>query len=218
MNSTLSIFIALFLTACASTHPGTEGKPLNNDSNIPIIISAENIDLDSTQPFQLIDLTIENKSNDWLRIKRSEVLISDPGKSKLSVVVGQDLKDWAQATQFKLQKDDHNNQMLQLGLLTASSVALGSKDSNPTLQTVGALGLIGTSAWVTSDVLKQALRNANQSEKVPENHLYHSFSVPGKMFTRKWVLLNKPVDTVIKTLYVEIETVDGAKESYAITF
>ena len=59
-------------------------------------------------------------------------------------------------------------------------------------------------------------REAEAALKVPGHHLYTPFAVPGKMFLRKWLLINKPVGTMVNNLVIEFETVEGQKERYAI--
>lgn len=214
----LFITFSCFAAGCATTHPGFEGRSLGGNAKIPIVISAQTIGDPQDEPFQLIEVTLENLSDEWVRVSRSEVVIKDPATSKLSVVMGSDLKDWAQAMQMRLQKDEYNRQLLQIGLSAAgTAIALsGAKNDNKAAIVGGAALIIGTSAWAVSDVIVQSYSAAQQSEKVPENHLYRPFAIPGKMFQRKWVLMNKPSNGVIRTLVLEVDTVSGDKETYEI--
>ena len=221
MNIKLIMSLALlgFLTACASTHPGSEGRSLNTNWRLPLKVSAQTIDDARGEAFQLIEVTLENVSESWVKVNRTQVVINNPAESKLSVVLGKDLKDWAQAMKFRLMKDEHNRQMLQLGLATAGAVASasGTQDNNSALAVAGAVTLIGTYAWAVTDTIQQSYKSAEQSEKVPENHLYQSFSVPGKMFLRRWVLLNKPSQSLIRTFVLELETIEGEKDTYEVS-
>lgn len=207
-----------FLMACATTHPGNQGQSLNKDSRLPFKISAQTIEESQEESFQLIEVTLENTSENWLKVNRSQIVIDNPAESKLSVVLGKDLKDWAQAMSLRLQKDEHNKQLLRLGLTAAGAVAMGvgSKNDDSALVAAGALTVVGTYAWAVTDVIRQSYQAAEQSEKVPENHIYQPFSVPGKMFLRRWVLLNKPYKSVVNNLVLELETVQGEKDTYEI--
>lgn len=215
MKSRLIILAAVtaFLFSCASTHPGEQGKSIAG-KKLPLAISAENIDNPNGEAFQLIEVTVENTSDDWLRISDAKAVISNPAESKLSVVMGKDLQSWAEAMEVRLKKDEYNRKLLQVGLMGAGAIASGGK--NDTVSAIGAVTLIGTAAWAVSDVIKHSYNLATQSEKAPENHLYRPFSVPGKMFQRRWILFNKPSKTVIKNLVLEFETAEGEKGTYEI--
>ncbi|MFN7824952.1 MAG: hypothetical protein ACK5P6_06295 [Pseudobdellovibrionaceae bacterium] len=206
--------LAILITGCATTHPGTIGTTAAGSASLPLKVSAETVDNDYKSPFHLIEVTFENTSENWVKIHRSEVLLGNPAESKLSVVLGRDLRDWAQAKQLQLLKDEHNRKLLQAGIATAGAVAISSNDQG--IANTGAIALVGTSAWAVSDVIRQGYQKAEQSEKVPDNHLYQSFSVPGKMFLRKWILINKPSHILIKKLALEVETVEGEKAYYEI--
>lgn len=207
--------ITLFAFSCASTHLGKAAKPLT-DTKFPITVSARTIDDSPEDAFQLIEVTVENNSDDWFRVNQSEVIIENPAESKVSVVVGKDLNTWAQAMQARLKKDEHNKKLLQTGLLTAGAIMSATSSKNTAASQIGTVAVIGTTAWVVADVINQSYQQATQSKKVPENHLYESFSVPGKMFLRRWVLLNKPSNKKLTKLVVKFETAENEKGTYEI--
>lgn len=210
------ILPALFLAACATTHPGNYGQSLNSPAKLPLKISAENIDRNDNGSFQLIEITLENTEDAWLRLEKTEVVIKDPAESKVSVVLGQDLKDWAEAEKFKQKMDEHNKMLAQSGILAAGAVAAiaGDKDSN--LAKAGTLILIGTSAWVVNDVINASLKDT-QSLKIPENHLYRPANIPGHLFIRRWVLINKPSKKVVSKLVLAFKTIEGETDTYEIS-
>lgn len=218
LQAVIILFLPILLISCATTHPGNEGKSLEKESHLPLKVSAQTIENAKGESFQLIEVTLENTSENWLKVNRSQIVIDNPAESKLSVVVGKDLRDWAQAMELRLQKDEHNKKLLQLGLVTAGAVAAvaGAKSNNAALGTVGTVTFLGTYAWAVTDVIRQSYKAAEQSEKVPENHIYQPFSVPGKMFLRRWVLLNKPSQNLVNNLVIELETIEGKKDSYEI--
>lgn len=217
-NRIFYYMIVLLMTACASTHPGNIGESISPQAKLPLKISAESIDAKKNESFQLIDLTLENTSDAWLKINRTQVLIGDPAESKLSVVLGSDLKDWAQAVSFKQKQDQHNTEMAQMGLLGVGTAAalMGGYRGDSGLATAGAAVAVGTYGWVLTDAISSSINEAQRSEKIPDNHLYHSASIPSKMFLRRWVLINKPVGQVLNKLVIEFETVEGEKDTYAI--
>ena len=208
--------LSLTLFSCASTHPGTTGKSRTEPTKIPITISAQTIDNPDGETFELVEVTIENKSEDWVRINHTEVVISNPAESKLSIVMDNDLRDWSEAMAARMRKDSYNQQLLQAGLILAGVATAASGGKGSTLATVGGITVVGTYGWAVGDALEQSYNTATGVDKIPSNHLYRSYSVPGKMFIRRWVLINKPSKVVIKNLVLKIETVDGEKEYYDI--
>lgn len=205
--------LVLILSGCASTHPGQMASELSGKATAALNISAQNIEASAKDSFQLVEVTIENPSDEWIKVSNAKVIINDP---KLAVVLGQDLRDWAQAMNYRIKKDEHNKQLALggLALAGAAAAASGSSNNNSGVATAGALLLVGTYAWAINDTINQTLRNAEGVPQTPENHLYTNTSVPGKMFTRKWLLLKKPTGLLINTLVFEIETAEGKKATY----
>ena len=218
LHQPVCIFSLVILTACASTHPGKKGYSLKG-TTIPIKISAQNIDYDPKGAFQLIEVTLENPSNDWVKIAHTEVVIANPAESKISVVLGKDLKYWAEAMNERYKIKQHNQEMLQTGLLAAGAVAAvaGVKDGNSNLASAGAGLMTATYGWAVADVISTKIDLAEQSDKSPENHLYHPFSLPSQLFLRRWILINKPVGQHVNKLVIEFETVEGEKDLYEIS-
>lgn len=214
----LGIIGSMLMISCASTHPGEVGKPLTNQKPLPIIISAKEIDSSKADAFELLEVTIENKSETWFRVKSSKVVIDNPVESGISVVMGSDLKEWGKSMMFRKNQEEHNTKIARGSVAAAGAVAMisGIKDDNSNLYNLGATALLASDVWNSTDVINQSIRHAEGVESAPENHLYHPFSIPGKMFTRKWLLLNKPVNQVITKLVVEIESIDNDKETYEI--
>lgn len=209
------IGLATLLFSCASTHPGKEGSTISGGPRLPIKISAETIDENAKDPFQLIEVTFENTSDEWLRIAKNNVVITNPATSRISVVFGQDLLDWAQAMELRKKKDQRNKELLQTGLLIGSALIGGANKNNSVGQVAG-VAMVATSVWMVADSIKTQLRNVEGVNKVPDTHLNHSVMIPGQTFVRRWVLLNKPSNSLIKHLLIQTETVGGKKETYDI--
>ncbi|OFZ29328.1 MAG: hypothetical protein A2622_07890 [Bdellovibrionales bacterium RIFCSPHIGHO2_01_FULL_40_29] len=217
MNSKLVLVIGLaaFLYSCASTHPGKEGHALDGKARLPIKISAEILDENAKDPFQLIEVTFENTSDEWLRITKNSVIIDNPADSRVSVVLGQDLIDWASAIELRQKKEQHNKELLQAGLIIGSAL-VGGANKNNSVGTAAGVTMVATSAWVVADTIRMQIKKVEGINKVPDTHLNHSVMIPGQTFARRWVLLNKPANTKINRLVVQTETIDGQKEVYDI--
>lgn len=213
------MFSLLFLSACASTHPGLEAQVLKSDTSITL--SAQSVDVRENDAFQLIEVTLENVSDGWVRIEKADVIINPNITDKVSVVVGDDLKSWANAMKFRLNKEQHNAALGQIALVAAGSVAAaasGNSNSNTadTAAAVGAAAVLGGYAWATVDTIKAVYRNVEGVDSTPENHLYAKMSIPPKMFIRRWVLLNKPSNGYVNKVIIKVKTVEGTEGLYAI--
>ncbi len=217
-NFVITFFAMAALISCASKHPGNEGQVIGGKKNLQMKVSGKTVDSKPQSPFQEIELTIENTSGDWIRISRAEVLIDDPSKSKISVVVGNDLQSWVDAKQYELKMNERNNQLAQAGLAAAGGVIAvgGAKSGNNNAVAVGAVTALSGLGWAMGSQYSKEDRDAEAALKVPGHHLYNPFAVPRKKFLRKWLLINKPVGTMVNNLVIEFETVEGQKEHYAI--
>lgn len=218
MTSTFKIILMTLITStflsCATTHPGHVGASTDS-SKLPLKLSARVVEQKRDGLFELIEFTLENTSEEWLKITNSKILISNPEVSKLSVVLGDDLIAWAEATQLQKNQDDYNDSLIKTGLMglgTAAMIAGGSSDARVS----GAALVIGTYAWAAGDVLSGKYQTANGVLTKPKSHLYEPTSVPGKMFLRRWALINKPSGVYIQSIAVQFEDIHGVKGTYNV--
>jgi hypothetical protein len=210
------LLLTAMISACATTHPGNMAKSVNNNKDLPLIVSAETVDGDLNGAFQLVDITFENGSDKWIKVNSAHVVLETP--SDFSVVTGPDLQDWGKAMSFEINKQQHNKAVAENAILIGGTAAavVGSKTNNPGLTTAGALVTLGVFGWAVADVVNSSYSKATQAGTFPENHLSHPFSVPGKLFMRRWVLLNKPSKSMLKKLVIEVETITGEKDTYEV--
>lgn len=214
------IFLVILATGCASKHPGSEATSAANASKIPLKVSAKTLENPKGKSFQLLEITFENLSPEWVKISNADVIIADPSKSRLSVVMGKDLTDWAYAMDNELRLYRHNAEVAQGALVFGGSLlsGLGASNDSQILALAGLGAIIGGYTWAVSDTIRFAISSAEHIDKTPSTHLYTNFSIPGQMFQRRWVLINKPNDEVLDKLVLAVETVDGVKDNYEIKF
>ncbi len=216
----LTIPLTLITLACASTHPGQLGQSIYKENKLPLKISAKEIKYGGRDNFKLIDMTLENTDEKWLRISKARVITEEtPG---VNVVLGKDLYLWAEAALNQAQINAQNRNMVLGVLLLAGSAALiashrqGHSDS--TLAAAGATAAGSAVVINAVDEITTAKRKAEESKRITEDHLYSPTAVPGKMFLRRWVLINKPSATPLHKVLVEFETEEGVKDTYAVNF
>ncbi len=202
------------MAACATIHPGVKVPP--KSETLPLAISAQTLEGRPSETFQLVEVTLENVAPTWVKVDKSEVVIDHPETSKVSLVVGKDLVDWAKAMELRSNQENHNKNMWQLGLvglgaITALTSPIGSDSQKAGLAAAG----VGT-GWMAVDSVDKSHKKGTRVNHVPDNHLCEPFAIPGKMYLRRWVLINKPVGTMLDKLVVRFETVDGEKETYVL--
>ncbi len=207
----LYILLMVLTTGCASIHPGERAKNIAGDQIGEMIVSAEEVTNPMEEAFSMISITFENKSGSWLRIDEAEVVIDPALADKVSLIKGNDLRDWAIAMEERARVENHNRQMSQLGLafVGAAAAVAGSRSSNASAYQAGAGTVAASQIWMASDLISYSKSSANRPEATPAKHLENPFSVPAKMFMRRWVLLNKPIGQRITDLPIRIKTVDG---------
>lgn len=218
MKKFILLMITLFALGCATTHPGNSASFIGGQKDLGMKISALPVDdEDAGAAFQMFEITLENTSDDWLRIDKT-TLVTDPAASKVSVVVGNDLKSWAEAMALKKNIDNYNKD-IGIAATTAAGTAVmiaGGVKNDKALATAGALTYLAGVTWATTDVISSYRSQAIGVRKVPESHIYESFALPGKMFLRKWILVNKPSGLVMNNLVFQFETVAGEKAYYEV--
>jgi hypothetical protein len=215
------VLFPLLLASCASVHPGNIADRETNNPKIPLIVSGEVDTSIDAKANEMINLTFENTGDQWVRVDTLEVLINPSELNRVSVVVGKDLGDWVAAYSAKRKLDSYNRSVLLGGLLIGGAIvnaAAGDSDSRA-WQMVGAAGAVSTavgSGMLASDVYSRIRGRAEKPRHRTEASTDHAFAIPGKLFVRKWILMNKPTDRVIDKLVLRLTTVEGEVETYVI--
>ena len=206
-KTALCLLALSFLFSCAHTHTGPVGRSVTRNPIDGMAMSARNVQNDQDESFQMVEITIENTTDDWLRIHKTNLYVTDPAKSKISAVVGSDLKSWAEAMEYKRKRDQYNKGLAQTALIIGGAI-LGSSSDNTTAVVGGAM-MVGSAAWILTESLQFNYNQATNTEKVPENHVFREAAIPGKSFIRRWILINRPSKTKLATIVLEVETVDN---------
>lgn len=209
-NSALLMMAALpfFAFGCATVHPGHKANQVSGDPINGLEISVEELTDPSTEAFSMYSITFENTSADWSRIQGVDVVIGPEVADKVSVVRGQDLVDWASAMQARADLERHNQSMTQFTIaMLAAGAAVASKNEQQYM--AGLSGVAAVQAWVWADIINDSKFAAQTPKAVPANHIGRPFSIPAKLFLRRWVLLNKPIGQRITELVLQVHFVDG---------
>lgn len=222
-----ALVCGLFILGCASTHPGQVAQPLNSMGIEGLTISIQNLTDDpANAAFSLITVSLENSTGEWIRINKVEPLIDKELSKVVSLVKGRDLVDWASAMDASSRVERHNKVMAQMGIASVGALAAltGSYRNDQSTLLVGAAAITAAEAWALSDLINYSKDYANHPDFVnnpnnfPKDHISTPFSVPGKMFLRRWFLLNKPLNKKISVLPLEVTLENGTKATYIVNF
>ncbi len=211
------LLISLFAMGCASTHPGHAGKRLQGETDA-LMVSAETVKEYSDRSNIFLDFTIENKGNRWLRIDQVELEFPNQSGAIHNVIVGDDLRVWAESYANKARRDDHNASLGAVGAVAAGLMVavLGSRSSNGGYAT---LGLATASVGAGFDVKRQIRKgqmSVQNSELVPENYILAPMTVPSQGFLRRWVLVNIPNELIAKNAILTLKTIEGEVLKYEV--
>lgn len=218
MKYGLTLSLLLF-SACASVHPGHESIRDAVSDELGLKISARKIDDDANDSFSLVEVTLENQNDEWVKVASAEIPIDQPASSKVSVVVGKDLVDWADAVAERDKLQKHNRAVVESIAMIGGATAIAVSGNRPNVgNTLGAVVYTGAFGFYLTDIFSNGRRRAESPGTLPDHHLYTPFSIPGRLFTRKWLVLNRPVGTTVSTLGMNLETVDGKKAHYTVKF
>lgn len=216
MKNLILLICSMCLVHCASIHTGPIGQTLSDNKNFPLKISAEEIDGTQHESFQLIYLTLENLSEDWINVENMEVVIAPENQKEVSVVKGKELLDWRLAYAEKKKREQFNGDMAKLALLGIGTAALLGGHGNSNLQSAGAIALLATEGAIAAEEIVDAKHKAERSPKEPENYISNDVTIPGKMYQRKWVVIKKSSNKRIDKLVIKVAAKNYNPELIAI--
>lgn len=214
MKSISSLLLALFLSACASVHPGNHAKIMSGNPDLEVSIE-KNLDYsDPTNQFYTV--TIENKGTEWLRVDEVDLDFSNTENVEHRMVVGPDLKAWIDSTAVRMQVKEQNDHMLDqiVGISGAVVMVASAAKGDRSGLLLGGATTAGAAAHETFRQERQMLQAAESARMVPESHLYAPFTVPSGGFRRAWFVVHTPQKRVTAWGRLKLKTVEG-KDSEA---
>ncbi len=185
-----------------------------------LVSASENKDL-SSEYFTLVDLTFENKSPEWVRIKKIDINFgNEKANADIRFPVGQDLVDWAQSAQQVKAIHDYNVAMA----FTAVGVtgAVMSRHSAASTSGAGMAMAAGAGMVLSAQTISNKLDDLQRAKVVPEDHLLSgSVAIPPGLHKKKFITLyaKKPKEIpYVEKMAVTMTYDDGKTESVIIRF
>lgn len=216
----LRILIAttFMLTACASKQLSRPAELVSSSLAVDLEVSSEVIPEFTDQYNVLMQINLESKDGQWVRIDSAELDFADAEGLVQNIIIGKDLSAWLQAKAEEKKIRDQNKDMASLGILSAGAVLLGigaAKNDHGTLAT-GAVATSGASAYLLTKQARRSKEAAQQAEWVPDTHLYSPFTIPSMSLVKRWILINTPSGRVNRTAVLKLKTVEGDTLVYNI--
>lgn len=197
-----------------------------------IISSTEMRDLGS-EHFVNIDLTLENKTNNYMNVKNVYLDFGNPDRnSQFKIISGQELVAWADAARQNVSINNHNASIILASVALAGLAVTAGSGDNTGLAIAGATTAVGATTVdavrgvrneVRTAASAQMYPNANdRGQAVPESHLYSgNFTVPPGLHSKKWVTIFSSNQIQLKKLRnakMVVEYEDGQKENFNLKF
>ena len=214
---------------CASIHRGIYAVPVNQQGQelderqtpLGLVISCKKDRVYSDDIFTFLNITLENKSDQWIRIREAYV---DFGKQSynqnIMITSGQDVAIWYEAAEERIRIQEFNLGVFLAVLGTVGAIAAHSDSDG--LAAMGALTHLGAVTSLTVMDIKSNIREIESTKIFPENHvLAGDVGVPPGMFVRKFILFHTKDQKLTKDFrqfYLTYQTESGQAETVKVAF
>ena len=209
----LLLIAFLTVTGCASIHPGKFGNEISQKKKDDFIVSVEKVQDFSDPTISFFSVTMENKSDKWIKIKNTDFNCGKECNKKVNVIVGDDLVSWAKAKKDQMDIKKQNEKLLLSGLTTGG--LLFSILSNNNDFVIGGV-IVAASSGATTLVkdLNYEKTKLESPNWVPAEHLFSNISVPTSLFTRRWILVSHPKNFDIGGFIINFKTIEDEELKY----
>jgi hypothetical protein len=189
------------VAGCVTIHSAHPAYPIDEQGHLStqeatrsgLRISGEELTYLSSPNFGVLELTFENNSADWRRIKRVSLDFSGEANNQfVRIPWGDDIRAWYDAT---LQRNQINaiNREIALGVVAIAGMVVASTSRSQPAKAMGGLAALSSVATMLAEHTRDAANSAEHVAIFPDSHLLAlPFAVPPNLFTKKWVLLNTP--------------------------
>lgn len=207
MKSRILLAVAcVTLSACASVHTG---RKVDHGG---LSVSATLNDKMSSDYFELVEITLENRSADWITLKAPSLDFGEALNASIVVPAGERILLWSEAATNVEALREYNRQVVWGSVAVAGAVAAGVSGSNDTMRAAGTGAMAAGLGVLTVKALQKEYDKAARARIFPASHLYAGdVDLPPGLFLRRWVLIQgKKADTLSAVRTVNMRyTLDG---------
>jgi hypothetical protein len=225
----LALLLAMPLGGCASIVSGEYGHPMDASgilaqspqTPLGLVISGAEVRELSSPYFGLVAVTLENKSSNWVRVRRMTVTFG--GKQKDDSVFipwGEEIASWERATYERNAVRSYNTEAALGAVALAGGVIAGTAKDKPIAAAGGVLQAGALAASAGHDVA-QGLEAVEGPHLFPETHLLDvPFSIPPGLFSKRWILLSTggTPGVCVDSMLLDYQTDSGQEERVWLRF
>jgi hypothetical protein len=214
---------------CASIHRGIYAVPIDQQgqeldekqSTLGMMISCRKDRTYSDDGYTFLQLTLENKSNDWIRIREAYVDFGYQSYNQnIKIISGQDLATWYEATEERIRVQEFNLGVFLAVLGTVGAIAAHSDSDG--VAAMGALTHLGAVTSLTALEIQSNIREIESAKIFPESHLLAGdTSIPPGLFLRKFILFHtgdQKIAKGFKHFFLTYQTESGQAETVKVVF
>jgi hypothetical protein len=232
LQSGLVGVLLLGLAGCAEMVGGRQGTSLDAEGKpseaaakaAKLKVSAGEINRMSSPYFGEIELTFENPTGQWVRVKTVQVDFGDEKKNKAAAIPwGMQLESWIEATRQRnaLRNADEAATLEIIAGLTALAVVAGGARGGGAEVVAGMLPL-GAAAAMTRRQGTAETEDVTTAPLFGAGHLLAGpFEVPPGLLVKRWLVVNTPDDRslgCISTLTLTYALTDDSVHRVALAF
>ncbi len=217
--------------ACAGVQDRYVATPLDEGGQVEVrgrtasglVVSGAEVSSYASEHFGLVQVTFENASADWIRIRRLTLDFGSAGASRaVTVTEGPDIDSWISAT---LQRNviRETNETLALGTLLAIGATIetvGASSGKRGVSAAGSMLALGAAAGLAGDAVTDSQHRAENGALFPNSHLLAvPFAIPPGLFSKRWVLLyTREQGACIRSVRLDYELDAHGSESVHLVF
>jgi len=223
--------LALATMACGSIQGTYQARPIDNAGKVltaegahnDIDVSADEVTSLSSPNLGVVALTFTNHTEDFIRITGVSLNFDAPVNEQVSIPVGDNISSWADAIAIRNRIRSGSAQLASGVLMPGGSIlaSMGHFRPDRAEATTGQLAAPAPLAVSEFQVTQAAAESAQIATLVPADHLLAGpFSVPPKLFAKKWILLKSDgrVKSCLDRLYLGFRAGDKPVQRLIVPF
>ena len=221
MTRVFIFFLSLInFVACATVHHSTSAQSISNTKDLDLYITAAVNKFYSDSTNLYFDFTLENRSSNWVHIDTIDLDFSNTEGIPHNVIVGKDIKAWAESTAIRKRKENFNADLGVAGMIIGGALMMVAAATSG--RPGEALGFAGTGLYVggatlaVSQEIKKANGTAAEAVQVPETYIYAPVTIPSNGFAQRWAIVNIPLKKVANKMRIRLHSVEGGQSIYEV--
>lgn len=217
-------------TGCVSVANSQGAVPLDDQGRaVPsattpagLRVSGEELTDLASPHFEVIEVTLENPTERWIRVRAVKLDFESPQKNAMvSYPAGSELASLLQATQQR-NAIEGTNRRAALALVALGGAAVTVAGPTPSAEVAGAVVTAGALGALAATDANDQFQQVERVQQVPKMHLFAGpIDVPPGLFAKRWVVLeakDKAGSPCLDSVRIDYAIESGAPESVRLKF